>query len=262
MNLGLTGKHALVTGASSGLGLAIATALMAEGTSVTISGRSAARLEAAIAQLPDALRPLCDYVEADFADPGVVDLLIEGARRRTGQVDILVNNTGGPPPGPASAVDPDVMAAHYGTMVDPVIRLTLKLLPQMRAAKWGRILTVASSGVVQPIPHLPVSNALRASVLAFMKTLAGEVARDGVTVNVLAPGRIGTARTQALDAGAAERAGKTVEEIAAASRATIPAGRYGAPAEFGATAAFLAGQPASYITGSTIRIDGGMIRSV
>jgi 3-oxoacyl-[acyl-carrier protein] reductase len=147
-------------------------------------------------------------------------------------------------------------------MVKPLLALTLDLVPDMRKRGWGRVLTVASSGVVQPIPHLPISNSLRSALVGFMKTLAGEVAKDGVTVNVLAPGRIATARTQSIDAAAAARGGKSEQDVARESAATIPAGRYGTVEEFGAVAAFLAGTGASYVTGSIIRIDGGAIRSV
>ncbi len=147
-------------------------------------------------------------------------------------------------------------------MVRPVLSLTLDLVQAMRAQKWGRIITIASSGVVQPIPHLPISNALRSTLVGFMKTLAGEVAKDGVTVNMLLPGRIATSRTRSLDAAQAERSGRPVEDISAESAATIPAERYGTVEEFGAVAAFLAGVPASYVTGSMLRVDGGAIRSI
>jgi len=262
MDFGLSGKHALVTGASSGLGFAIARVLLEEGASVTLAARSQDKLDAAIATLPEALKPLADTAVADFNDPQAAQKLADAGRRRSGAIDILVANTGGPPPGPPSSVDPDVMRTQYDAMVDPVLRLVLDVLPGMRARKWGRILTVASSGVIQPIPNLPMSNGLRASLTAFMKTLAGEVARDGVTVNIIAPGRIATARTAQLDRNAAERAKASVEEIAAASAASIPAGRYGEPEEFGAVAAFLASIRASYVTGSIIRVDGGAIRSI
>jgi Dehydrogenases with different specificities (related to short-chain alcohol dehydrogenases) len=262
MDFGLSGKHALVTGASSGLGLAIATALLAENASVTLGGRSKEKLEAAIAALPAELAARADYVVADFTAPDAVETLIAGATKRTGQIDILVGNTGGPPPGQPSGIDPLVMEEQYRAMVDPILRMTLMVLPGMRERGWGRILTVTSSGVVQPIPHLPMSNALRASATAYMKTLAGEVAKDGVTVNIIAPGRISTARTAQLDQNAATKAGKSVAEIATASAASIPAGRYGTPEEFGAVAAFLASTQASYVTGSIIRVDGGAIRSI
>lgn len=262
MDFELSGRHALVTGASSGLGLAIAQSLLAEGASVTLAARSAEKLQAAVEALPEAQRARCDTVVAEFGAPGAVEAMLQAAVRQTGRVDILVANTGGPPPGQPSAIDPDVMAAQYGKMIDPVVRLTLALVPGMRERGWGRVLTVTSSGVIQPIPHLPMSNTLRASLVGFMKSLAGEVAADGVTVNVLAPGRIATARTAELDAANAAKSGKTVEEVARASAASIPAGRYGSPAEFGAVAAFLASGPAAYVTGSTIRIDGGAIRAV
>ena len=154
------------------------------------------------------------------------------------------------------------MDAQFDRMVRPLLALTLDLLPDMRRRGWGRILTIASSGVIQPIPHLPISNSLRSALVGFMKTLAGEAAKDGVTVNVLAPGRIATARTRSIDAATASRSGKTEEDVARESAATIPAGRYGTVEEFGAVAAFLAGAGASYVTGSIIRVDGGAIRSI
>lgn len=262
MDLMLADRHALVLGATGGLGLAVARALLAEGASVTLAGRDPARLEGAVAALPAAWQARANTVAADLGDPAAPGLLAEAGRRRMGHVDILVNNSGGPATGVPSAVDPAAMAADYGRMVTPLVALTLALLPEMRARGWGRVLTIASSGVVQPIPHLPVSNALRASLVGFMKTLAGEVAGDGVTVNVIAPGRIETDRVRAIDAGVAARGGKPVAAVRDASAASIPAGRYGTPEEFGAVAAFLAGAPASYVTGSVVRVDGGSIRSV
>ncbi|MFE3837608.1 SDR family oxidoreductase [Pseudogemmobacter sonorensis] len=262
MELDLNERHALVLGATGGLGLAVARALLAEGATVTLAGRDAGRLAAAVAEMPAEWRGRADTVVADLADPAAAAVLAEGGRRRAGHVDILVNNSGGPPTGMPSAVDPAVMQAQYAQMVTPLVALTLQLLPAMREKGWGRILTIASSGVQQPIPHLPISNALRSSLVGFMKTLAGEVAGDGVTVNVIAPGRIETDRVRAIDKGVSDRSGKDVEEVRKASAATIPAGRYGAPEEFGAVAAFLAGGPASYVNGSVIRVDGGAIKSV
>jgi 3-oxoacyl-[acyl-carrier protein] reductase len=262
MHLGLDDKHALVLGASQGLGLASATALLAEGARVTLSGRSAERLEAARAALPPEQQSRCFIAVADLADPEAAATISAIAQRQGGAVDVLVNNTGGPPPGQPSAITTDVMAAHFASMVQPVVALSLDLVQSMRARGWGRILTIASSGVVQPIPHLPVSNALRSTLVGFMKSLAGEVAADGVTVNMVLPGRIATGRTEAIDAAQASRAGKDVAEISQASAATIPAGRYGTPEEFAAVIAFLAGRPASYVTGSLVRVDGGAIRSI
>jgi 3-oxoacyl-[acyl-carrier protein] reductase len=261
MDLGLAGKHALVLGASQGLGLGVARALLAEGASVTLSSRSEDSLKATRDALPSDLAARCTFVAANLGEPGAAEA-IAAVARRTGVVDILVNNTGGPPTGLPSTVSIDEMSAQFDKMVRPVMALTLELVKTMRERRWGRILTIASSGVIQPIPHLPISNALRSSLVAFMKTLAGEVAADGVTVNVLAPGRIATARTQSIDSSQAKRSGRSEEEVARDSAATIPAGRYGTVEEFGAVAAFLAGVPASYITGSIIRVDGGAIRSI
>jgi 3-oxoacyl-[acyl-carrier protein] reductase len=259
MDLELSNRHALVLGASQGLGLAVARALLAEGAEVTMSARSAERLEAARAALPAEMAERCRLAPAELGTPGAVEAILSALE---GQVDILINNTGGPPPGNASEVSAAALHIEFERMVAPVIALTTALLPAMRTRKWGRILTIASSGVVQPIQHLPLSNTLRSSLVGFMKTLAGEVAADGITVNMLLPGRIATGRVASLDEAAARRSGRNVEDVSRDAAASIPAGRYGTPEEFGAVAAFFAGGPASYVTGSMIRIDGGIIRSI
>jgi 3-oxoacyl-[acyl-carrier protein] reductase len=147
-------------------------------------------------------------------------------------------------------------------MVSGPLAIASALVPGMRTRNFGRVIAIVSSGVQQPIPNLGISNALRASVVGWAKTLAGEVAADGVTVNCVVPGRIHTARVDELDAAAAKRAGKTPEAVAEASRATIPMARYGDPGEFADAVAFLASARASYITGTTLRVDGGMIRGI
>jgi 3-oxoacyl-[acyl-carrier protein] reductase len=261
LDLGLKSRTALVMGGSQGLGLGVARALLEEGASVAISSRSAEGLAAARDGLPTALRDRCHVVAADLADPAAPSAIVAGARQALGEVDILVNNSGGPPTGMPSAVSAEEMSAQFEKMVRPLIAITLALLPAMRERGWGRILTMASSGVVQPIPHLPISNSLRASLVGFMKTLAGEVARDGITVNVLAPGRIATNRTRSMTA-LARRLSRSEADVARESAAAIPAGRYGSVEEFGAVAAFLASGPASYVTGSIVRVDGGAIRSI
>ncbi len=262
MDLGLEGRRALVLASSRGLGLGIATTLVAEGATVLLTGRNAVRLEAAAAALTDrgpgkALAAPCDMADAD-----AVARLADAAAERLGGVDILVNNTGGPAPGAVATLAPEVWSSAFTVMVERVIALTNALLPGMRAAGWGRILTLTSSGVEQPIPNLGASNALRATLVGWSKTLAAEIAADGVTANILIPGRIHTDRVDELDAAAAARAGKSVEEIAAASRASIPMGRYGRVEEFAAVAAFLVSAQASYVTGARIRCDGGMIRAI
>ncbi|SFV38713.1 3-oxoacyl-[acyl-carrier protein] reductase [Devosia crocina] len=262
MNLGLRGRNALVLGASQGLGLGVARALLDEGARVAISSRSRDSLEAVRSSLSDEQRDRCFIIPADLGAEDAARLLADTARQELGQVDILVNNSGGPPTGLPSAISMVDVEAQFTKMVTPLMGLTLALVPAMRERGWGRVLTIASSGVIQPIPHLPISNSLRSALVGFMKTLAGEVAHDGVTVNILAPGRIATDRTRSIDAAAAARAGKSEDDIARKSAATIPAGRYGTPEEFGAVATFLAGAPASYVTGSIIRVDGGAIRSI
>lgn len=261
MNLGIAGKVALVTASSGGLGAAIAEALAAEGAAVAITGTNAEKL----AKVESAIRAKGGKVISLVWDLGKLDLIEPSIARieaELGPIDILVNNTGGPPPSPAGGQALDVWRKHFDSMILSVIAITDRVLPGMKARKWGRIITSTSMGVVAPIPNLGISNTLRASLVGWSKTLSREVAKDGITVNVMAPGRIDTDRVKSIDAGVAKRDGKSVEEVAAASAATIPMGRYGTPAEFADVAAFLASQRASYVTGSTIRVDGGVIPNV
>ena len=262
MDLGLAGKRALVMASSRGLGLGIAQALAAEGCHVLLSGRSEAKLVDAAAAITAKGPGKADYVVADLSGNSAVETLATTAETVLGGVDILVANTGGPPPGKMVDVDTNALAAQFDAMVLSVISLTQRLMPGMRERKWGRVIVVGSSGVIQPIPNLGMSNALRSALVGWSKSLAGDVAGDGVTVNMLLPGRIHTERVDELDAGAAKRTGKSLDETRAASRATIPAGRYGKVEEFAAVAAFLASQQASYVTGSLVRCDGGSIKSI
>lgn len=242
MDFGLTGKRALILGASRGLGAASAAALRAEGATVLAASRSG------------------EY-PVDLADRASVAALIEKVRAEGG-VDILVNNSGGPKAGPAQGQASADWVAAFETMATSLYAITDALLPQMIERQWGRIITVGSSGVVAPIPGLALSNAVRGAIAGWSKTLAGEVARHGVTVNMVLPGRIDTDRVRELDSGKASRTGSTVEAVQEASRQEIPVGRYGRPEEFGAVVAFLASQQASYVTGSMLRVDGGMIRGL
>lgn len=262
MDLELNGKRALVLASSRGLGLGIASALVAEGATVLLTGRDAGRLEEAARSLTEQGPGRADWVSCDMAAADAVEQLVKAVSERLGGIDILVNNTGGPKPGPVTQTAGADWQSAFTVMVERVISLTNALLPQMREQKWGRILTLTSSGVEQPIPNLGMSNTLRSALLGWSKTLASEIAADGITSNVLIPGRIHTDRVDELDAAAAARASKSVDEIAAASRATIPVGRYGKVEEFAAVAAFLVSGPASYVTGAKIRCDGGMIRSI
>ncbi len=261
MDLGLNGKTALVLGAGGGLGSAIAATLAREGATVALGDIDAAAVErtaAAVTAAGGRALPLA----WDLADLAVIEDRIGAIEAAFGRVDILVNNTGGPPPTPAAGQTPDLWAKSFQQMVVSVIAITDRVLPGMRAAKWGRIITSTSSGVVAPIPNLGISNALRLSLVGWSKTLAREVGRDGITANIILPGRIATDRITFLDQQKAKREGRTVEEVSTESTASIPVGRYGAPQEYADAVAFLASAPASYITGSVIRVDGGLIASI
>lgn len=261
MDLGLRGKRALVMGASKGLGRSIAEALAAEGAALVVSGRDQGRLDEASRELVAKGAASCVGIVADVADLSQMDALAEGAARAMGGgVDILVQNHGGPPPGPALEATEEALRTWFERIVLAPVRVTNRLLPGMRERKFGRIVNVGSTGMLQPLPNMVLSNTLRASVMGWMKTLSAEVAHEGVTVNIVAPGAIRTDRSLETAEGLARRQGKTVEEVIAERSKTIPAGRYGTPAEYGPLVAFLCSEQAAYITGSVLRVDGGMVR--
>lgn len=257
MNLDLKDKTALVCGASQGLGLAIAKALAQEGCKVGLLARNGPKLDTHV---------------QDFASKGLAAVAlpadmghwaqVEAALEKFGRPDILVNNSGGPPPVDVTKVEPDLWRQQFEAMVLNQMRLTEAVLPQMRKNGFGRILSVASTSIVEPFASLAISNSLRAALAGWMKTLAGQVARDGVTVNMLLPGSFATERIDNLNAREAEARGMTAEQVVAESAAEIPMGRYGDPREFAAVAAFLASPKASYVTGQMIRIDGGATKSI
>ncbi|UOM34786.1 SDR family oxidoreductase [Acuticoccus sp. I52.16.1] len=258
MDLQLTDKRALVLGASSGLGAAIAEGLAREGASVVAAARRVERIEAWRDALPADAAARVTPLRCDLGDPASVD----GMLAEVGAVDILVGNAGGPPPGPATAFGREDWAKAFNGMAASLFHIASALAPGMIARGWGRILTIGSSAIEQPVPNLALSNGVRGAIAGWSKTLAGELTPHGVTVNIILPGRIHTDRVDALDAANAERQGKSPAEVAAASVASIPAGRYGAPKEFADVAVFLVSGRASYITGSMVRVDGGMIRSI
>lgn len=261
MNLGLRGKTALVLGAGGGLGRAIAVALAAEGARVALGDIDQASLDATLKDV-EAAGAEGLTLQWDLADLSQIETHVASIEKRFGKVDVLVNNTGGPPPTPAVGQPAELWSKHFQAMVLSVIALTDRVLPGMREQKWGRIITSTSSGVVAPIPNLAVSNALRLSLVGWSKTLAREVGRDGITANIVLPGRIATKRIVALDEAKAKREGRSVEEVQTESTGSIPLGRYGDPEEYGGTVAFLASTRASYLTGSVIRVDGGLIPSI
>lgn len=260
MDLGLTGKRALVLGASRGIGYAIADELAAEGARIVIASRNTEKIAVAADEIAERHGAEVHGTPCDLGDPDAVDKAADYALATLGGVDILVGNTGGPPFGAVSAVDADTWRQHFEAMVLSVIRLTGHVLPGMRERRWGRVLLVTSVGVVEPIPELGISNTLRVALTNWAKTLSFEVARDNVTVNALMPGRIATERIDGLVAAAAERTGQSPEEVRAGMEAAIPMGRIGEPREFAALAAFLASDRAGYITGTTTAIDGGLTK--
>ena len=257
MELDLRNRTALVCGASQGLGFAIAAALAQEGCKVGLLARNAAKLDGHVRDLGahglDAVA-----LPADMGDWTSV----EAALKRFGMPDILVNNSGGPPPVDVTKVDPDLWRSQFEAMVLNQMRLTEAVLPHMRSKGFGRILSVASTSIVEPFASLAISNSLRAALAGWMKTLSGQVAADGVTVNMLRPGSFATERIDSLNTREASARGLSVAQVVSESSAEIPVGRYGDPKEFAAVAAFLASPKASYVTGQMIRIDGGATRSI
>jgi 3-oxoacyl-[acyl-carrier protein] reductase len=261
MDLQLKGKSALIFGGSKGIGRGCADALAAEGVAVALVARTKEPLERSVAEII-ARGGRAVGISADLADWPSVERAVKAARDHLGAIDILLNNSGGPPPSGVVGVAPEVWESQFHAMVLAIFRITDLVVPEMRARKWGRILNVASYSVIEPIAAIGVSNTLRSAIVGWAKTLATETARDGITVNTLLPGVIATDRAIALSRAAAERQKISVEEAARRTAQMIPVGRLGTPQEFGAVAAFLASPLAAYVTGSLIRIDGGLVRAV
>lgn len=261
MDLGLNGKVALVLGAGGGLGSAIARTLAKEGARVALGDIDAGAVERVVAEIAQEGGKAM-AVPFDLADRTAMEQRVADVEAAFGPIDILVNNTGGPPPTPAAGQDPALWSKSFDQMVLSVIALTDRVLPGMRSRKWGRIVTSTSSGVIAPIPNLGISNALRLALVGWSKTLAREVGGDGITANIVLPGRIATKRITFLDEQKAKREGRDVEQVSAESTASIPAGRYGDPQEYADVVAFLVSTRASYVNGSVIRVDGGFITSI
>lgn len=255
MDLQLENKTVLVTAGSKGIGLATALGFHKCGAKVAICGRSQDALDAAAAQMPGCLALTGDVSKAED-----IDRVIDGVTAKFGGIDILVNNAGGPPPGLfENLADEDWNAAIELTLMS-VVRATRLVLPYMRAQKWGRVINISSSGVKQPVPGLTLSNSIRMAVLGWAKTLANQVAGDNILVNTVCPGFTDTDRvTQILEQQSAA-SGKSTEEIAAGIASQIPMQRIGQPEEIANLAIFLGSEAASYITGTSIQVDGGSVQ--
>ena len=258
MDLQIRGKAALVTGASGGLGLAVAKALAAEGVRVAISSRSQSRIEAAAVMVGDGTVSLV----CDMADPVARAALVDKATAHLGSLDILVVNSGGPPSGPYDAPDDQSFASVLDEHLGGVVALARSAIPAMRQGGWGRILTITSCMAKQPAAGMILSNVARAAVTAFCKTCANEVAMHGITVNNLMPGYTMTDRIEYLSNQMAERSGTSARDVIGAWESQIPAGRLGQPEEFAAVAAFLCSTQAAYVTGTSISVDGGWNKSL
>jgi 3-oxoacyl-[acyl-carrier protein] reductase len=250
MDLGINGRVALVMGASKGIGRGIAEVLAREGAKVAVASRSRERLDAVVEELgPD--------VAAFAADAGNLDRLRElpgEVEAALGPIDILVANTGGPPTGGPLDNSVEEWETAYRSLVLGVRVLVEEVLPGMRERGWGRIVNVGSNSTVEPVPTLAISNSVRQAAVGFLKTLSREVAADGITVNTVVTGKFATDRL-------AENMG-SMEEAERSARETVPAKRLGLPEEFGDLVAFLASDRAAYVNGTTIPIDGGLLRSI
>ncbi|HEX6132996.1 MAG TPA: SDR family oxidoreductase [Longimicrobiales bacterium] len=262
MDLGLRGKVALVTGSSRGLGRAVAEELAREGCALVVCSRDQEAIQTAAREISSSLGGDTLPVAADLTDAGDVGRLLQAAHDRFGRVDVLVTNTGGPPAGPFESHSPEVWRAAIAQNLESVLNLVRGVLPQMKQREWGRIINITSIAVKQPVDGLILSNSVRAAVTGFARSLANEVAAHGVTVNNVMPGYTRTERLVHLAEHNAQARGTDVAEAYAAWEREIPMRRLGEPHELAALVAFLASQRASYITGTSIPVDGGWIRAL
>lgn len=262
MDLGLRGRTAIVAAASRGLGRAVAWGLAREGANITIFSRSAEAIE----QTAEAIRAETDAqvlpLAADVTRAEDLERIVRETLARFGRVDILVNNAGGPPVGTFDTLTEGDWRSAVDLTLMSFVRLARLVVPHMRAQRWGRIINMTSIAAHEPIPNLMLSNSLRAAVVGWSKTLAGELAKDNILVNCVAPGRIDTERVRELDLSTARAEGVSVEAVRTRHERAIPLGRYGTPEEFSAAVVFLASTAASYITGTTIHVDGGLMRGI
>jgi 3-oxoacyl-[acyl-carrier protein] reductase len=262
MDLGIKGRTALVGGASAGLGRATAERLASEGCKLALWSRGGEALEKAAEEIRQLHSVVVVTIAADAADPATPAKVAWQAERSIGPIDIAILNAGGPIASEATKTDPDEWRRSFQLLALTPIELATALLPGMRERGWGRIVSIMSSGIRQPIPELAYSNACRSALAAWLKTISAQVIADGVTVNGVIPGRIETSRTLNLDKARASKEGITPEEVKALLEKGIPAGRYGQPDELAAYVAWLCSDLSCYQTGTFVPIDGGMIRAM
>ncbi len=254
MDLKLSNKTALVLGASKGLGAATALALAKEGANVIAAARSTNLIDEWSKEFS---------ISSCYVDLNSEQSTTELTEKISGsKIDILINNCGGPSAGMALEQTCENWENAFSAMALPIFKITSALVPKMIQGNWGRIITIGSSGVEQPILNLSLSNGIRGAIAGWSKSLSNEVAGYGITVNMVLPGRIATDRLKELDQGKANKTNQSLETVEKESRNTIPIGRYGTPEEFANVCTFLASDLASYITGSMIRVDGGLTKSI
>ncbi|MFV9510220.1 SDR family oxidoreductase [Tepidibacillus sp. LV47] len=262
MELGLKGKVAFITAASKGLGKAIAMELAKEGVELAISSRNEEQITKTAEEIRQATGTRVESMVADVSKPEDIKQFVHTMIERLGKVDILILNAGGPPSGEFMQFDDETWEKAFQTNLMSVVRMVREVVPYMRKNGGGKIITIASSSVKVPIPGLVLSNTFRAGIAGLMKTLSIELAQDNILVNVVGPGRIATDRLKELDQVRANKLGKSVEQVKEEFVQTIPLRRYGDPEEFAKAVVFLASDANSYITGSTIMIDGGMVQAL
>ena len=262
VNIDLSGRVAVVSGASVGIGRAIAQGLAEAGADVVVGSRSADAIRRAAEEIAGSTRRRAVGVAADVSQPEGVDALLGAALQGFGKINILVANAGGPPQGSALGLTDAQWEQAFRQNLMSAVWLIRGAVPSMKAQGGGRVITVITSGVKVPIPNLVLSNVFRSGVVALVKTLSLELAPHKILLNNLAPGRIRTRRTQELDEARARATNRTLEQVEREWSAEIPAGRYGDPREFANMAVFLASDHASYVTGTTISIDGGATRAM
>lgn len=262
MDLGLKGKVAMVSGASRGLGYAVARVLAAEGAKVSIASRDEAKIIDAGKRIAAETYSDTLAVPVDVRSADAIAAWHAKTIAKFGGVDLLFVNSGGPPAGASLSFDDDQWKAAFELLVLSAVRVVRLVVPSMKARGGGAIVVSTSTAVLEPIPNLALSNVVRASTAALAKTLAGELAADKIRVNHLLPGRINTDRVRELDTIRGNATGTSPDEVKAGYEKTIPLGRYGDPMEYGTAAAFLFSDAARYITGASLQVDGGLVKAV